>query len=201
MLHSNQVQIAVIKNSRFAVEERNGNMSFNLTMMAKPFKKRPVDWLRFKPAQEYLTELSKVSKSTLADLVEVRKGGTPELAGTWANDYRIAMRFAQWLDPNFSIAVDELVFKILTKQVEVAVAPEKYGVKAVIFEGRPVYPYTDMVTALGGSARGGTTTRRAKFPLHFVKLYGRNFITPHYADLLAGYYRWKNAQTRLEFGG
>lgn len=197
----NELQIAVINDARFAYEERNGNMSFNLTMMAKPFGKRPADWLKSQPTIEYLSKLSVMSRIVTADLLEVRQGGIPERQGTWANDYRIAIRFAQWLDVGFAIAVDELVFKYFTKQIHVARADAKHGVSPIIHEGRPLYPYTDIVRALGGSTRSSASRRKAKYPNHFVILFGRNFITPQYVDLLAGYYNYRNAQLALNFGG
>lgn len=212
MKTNNEMQVVHLNNHHFAVEERNGNMSFNLTQMAKPFgtSKKPANWLRSQPAQEYIEALSKAHirdladsvshKITLADLVEVRKGGTPELAGTWTTDYRIAMRFAQWLDPKFSIMVDELIFKVLTRQVAIATAPDKYGVKAMLWDGRAIYPYTEILRSLEASTRGSSSRRRNKFPNHFVKLFGRNFITAEFADILHGYYKWKNAQLKLNFG-
>lgn len=113
------MQMVVVNDKRFAVEERNGNISFNLTMMAKPFGKRPVDWLKSQSTVEYLRILSNVSGITFADLVQVREGAPHLGGGTWANDYRIAVRFAQWLDMGFAIAVDDLVYKLLTKQAMV----------------------------------------------------------------------------------
>lgn len=196
----NEVQIAVINDSRFAVEERNGNLSFNLTMMAKPFGKTPRDWRKTDEAKRYLEEMSVRMKIPTADLLEVRQGGTPEKQGTWANDYRIAVRFAQWLDVSFAIAVDELVFKYFTKQMAVAKVEPKYGVMPIILEGKPMYQYTEIVKALGGSATAGYESRRRNFPKHFAKAFGRNFITAEYADLLAGYYNYRNAQLRLTFG-
>lgn len=198
----NELRVVMINDRRFAVEERNGNISFNLTMMAKPFGRQnsPGNWLRTEESKRYLKAFAVMRKCDTADLLEVRQGGTPEKQGTWATDYRIAMRFAQWLDPDFAIAVDELVFNVLTRQAAVAHAPLKYGVSAVIHDGMPLYPYADIVRALGGSARGGTQWRRAKFPQHFRKLFGRNFITPQYADLLASYYSYRQAQLSLDFG-
>ncbi len=109
------MQMVVVNDKRFAVEERNGNISFNLTMMAKPFGKRPVDWLKSQSTVEYLRILSNVSGITFADLVQVREGAPHLGGGTWANDYRIAVRFAQWLDMGFAIAVDDLVYKLLSR--------------------------------------------------------------------------------------
>lgn len=197
----NELQIVVINDSRFAVEERNGNLSFNLTQMAKPFGKTPRDWRKTDEAQRYLDEMSVRMKIPTADLLEIRQGGTPEKQGTWANDYRIAIRFAQWLDVGFAIAVDELVFKYFTKQMAIAKAEPKHGIAPIIHEGKPLYPYTDIVRALGGSTRSSASKRRARQPQHFAKLFGRNFVTSHYVDLLAGYYNYRNAQLRLNFGG
>ena len=195
------LEVVRLDNHKFAIEERNGNISFNLTMMGKPYQKRPADWLKYQPAQEYLNELSVVSKIVTADLLEVRQGGTPERQGTWTNDYRVAIEFARWLNPKFSIAVNELVFKILTKQVSIAKADAKHGVSPMIWDGRPLYAYTDMLRALGGSTRTSASKRKARHPQHFVKIFGRNFVTSHYVDLLAGYYTYRNAQLVLNFGG
>lgn len=46
------------------------------------------------------------------DLIIVRYGGRKGEAGTWCTDYRIAMRFAQWLDARFSVKVDTLLVRI-----------------------------------------------------------------------------------------
>ena len=46
--------------------------------MAKKFGKRPVDWLQNAQTTDYLEELSKVRKSTLADLLRVTKNGNEE---------------------------------------------------------------------------------------------------------------------------
>lgn len=51
------------------------NVMVNANEMAKPFCKRPVDWMQNQQTKEFLAELSKVRKSTLADLVSVVKGG------------------------------------------------------------------------------------------------------------------------------
>jgi hypothetical protein len=139
------IQIFNVEHNDFAAEVVNGNVSVNLTQMAKPFgkSKRPVEWLRTREAREYITALiayksmqnSRVGKSTLTDtqgveskvgkstllrktkltdgLITVKNGGAPGEHGTWAHDYRLVMRFAQWLSPEFSIKVDELLVGLL----------------------------------------------------------------------------------------
>ncbi|MBV6879121.1 KilA-N domain-containing protein [Epilithonimonas sp. FP105] len=62
--------------------------------MAKPFGKRPVDYLQNQQSQQFIKELSKVRKSTLTDLVKVTKGGNNP--GTWMHE-DLAIEFARWL--------------------------------------------------------------------------------------------------------
>ena len=108
------LELVKVNGSRFAAEVVRGNARVNLSQMAKPFGKRVRDWLRTDEAQEYLYAISDAQKCASADLLEVRKGGDPLEQGTWCRDYRIALRFAQWLSPEFSIKVDEAILGLLT---------------------------------------------------------------------------------------
>ena len=103
-----------VNQSRFAAEILCGNARVNLTQMAKPFGKTPKDWLRTDEAQRYLEAVAVWQKCLTTDLVEIRQGGSPENQGTWCNDYRIALRYAQWLSPEFSILVDETMLRLLS---------------------------------------------------------------------------------------
>ena len=108
------LQMVEIDHNQFAIELVNGNVRVNLTQMAKYFglNKRPDRWLRSDDARSYIRALRDVQKCTSTDLLIVKKGGTNQ--GTWCTDYRIAMRFAQWLNPMFAIKVDELLVNLLT---------------------------------------------------------------------------------------
>lgn len=86
------------------------NVMVNATQMAKPFEKRPIDWLQNQSSIEYLNELSKVRKSTLADLVQVTKGGNN--SGTWMHE-DVAMEFARWLSPAFAIWCNDRIKELL----------------------------------------------------------------------------------------
>lgn len=66
------------------------NVMVNATEMAKSFDKRPIDWLQNQSTTEFLDELSKVRKSTLAELVQVTKGGSTP--GTWMHE-DVALEF------------------------------------------------------------------------------------------------------------
>lgn len=111
-----RLELVKVNQSRFAAEIFSGNASINLTQMAKPFGKsaKPDNWLRTDEAKRYIKAISVSQKCDTADLVEVRQGGSPENQGTWCKDYRIALRFAQWLSPEFSIMVDEAMLRLLS---------------------------------------------------------------------------------------
>ena len=105
---------------RFAAEVLEGNARINLTQMSQPFGRscRPGNWLKTDEAQRYLHAISVATKIATADLLEVRQGGDPLEQGTWCRDYRIALRFAQWLSPEFSIKVDEVILGLLMRRDE-----------------------------------------------------------------------------------
>ena len=108
-----QLSVLNFHGSNITFEEINGKMMINATQMAKPFRKRPVEWLRFQQAQDLLKALSKVRNHTSADLQVVRKGGNPQLQGTWFHE-DVALLFAQWLSPEFYIACNDKLKELLT---------------------------------------------------------------------------------------
>jgi hypothetical protein len=139
------IQLAEVDRKAFAIEVKDGNIRFNLTEMGKNFGARPVLWLRTEESKSYIECLSKVQKCTPSDLLEVIHGGRPHEHGTWANDYRIALEFARWLDPMFSIRANELIWKLLTRQA--VVAEPIAGVWPVIQNGRVGYPRKEILEA------------------------------------------------------
>lgn len=88
----------------------------NATEMAKPFGKRPIDWLKYQQSQDYINALSEVRNITLADLVRVTKGGNN--SGTWMHE-DVALEFARWLSPQFAIWCNDRIKELM-----------KYGVTA-----------------------------------------------------------------------
>lgn len=163
-----------VDHSKFAVEVINGNVRVNLTQMAKQFRKRPADWLRTEESESYLSKLAVTQKCVTTDLLQVRQGGRNQ--GTWAFDYRIAMRFAQWLDPYFSILVDDLLVKLLTGE-KLVVEPFR-DVPALVDNGKPYFNYRQALRAIGLSTRSGAVSKRPVLhPEHFKKFFNQNFIT------------------------
>lgn len=179
------LQIAEINHHAFAVELFSGNASVNLTQMSKPFgrSKRPEVWLKTQESKDYIDSVSVALKSATVDLVKVKRGGGPGMQGTWCYDYRIAMRFAQWLSTDFAIAVDDLLVRLLTKQA--IFAHEFNGVPPVAYGGKLWYNYLDVLESLGYSRRSGSVAkRRQQAPGQFSKFYGRNFVTFGYCNFL-----------------
>ena len=120
-----RLELVKVNQSRFAAEIFSGNASINLTQMSQPFGRsfRPGNWLKTEEAQRYIKAIAVATNRATADLVEVRQGGSPENQGTWCKDYRIALRFAQWLSPEFSIMVDEAMLQLLSGKSMVASRP------------------------------------------------------------------------------
>jgi len=186
-----RLEVVKINHSSFAAEILRGNANVNLTQMAKPFgeHKKPAKWLRTDEAKEYLDAIAVGLKCPTADLLQVRQGGTPDKQGTWCTDYRIAMRFAQWLNPLFSIAVDDVLVKLIFGEAQLTEPIN--GVEPLIYGGKMWYNYRDALRSMGASTRGSTSRRKSKSPGHFKVIYGQNFITSEYFRLLTGYYSYR----------
>jgi hypothetical protein len=104
----------------------NGDVILNATLMAKPYGKLVKDWLVLKQTQEYIKALiiSREGNSPngdyqiLTDFTNIPgytrtvQGGKPDEQGTWMHR-KIAIRFAQWLNPNFAIWVDNKIEDLL----------------------------------------------------------------------------------------
>lgn len=88
----------------------------NATKMAKPFGKRPVDWLNLSSAKEFLKALSDVRKSDITSMVITKKGNYSDGSGqgTWFHE-DVAIEFARWLSPVFAIWCNDRIKELLTK--------------------------------------------------------------------------------------
>lgn len=86
------------------------NVMVNATEMAKPFGKQPIRWLETSQSKDYINELSKLRKRSLADLVQVKRGG--DHPGTWMHE-DVALEFARWLSPRFGIWCNDVVKGLL----------------------------------------------------------------------------------------
>lgn len=111
--------------NQVSFSKENGVM-VNATQMAKPFGKRPNDWLLLPSTKEFLEALSITRKSGNADYQAVitRKGGlNPEEGGTWLSE-DAAIEFARWLSPKFAIWCNDRIKELMRNGV--AVLPKDY---------------------------------------------------------------------------
>ena len=93
----------------------------NATEMAKPFGKRPVDWLRLPTTQEFLKQLCEVRKSDITPevgkshngfVVTVKGGNDRTAQGTWLHE-DMALEFARWLSPAFAIWCNDRIKELM----------------------------------------------------------------------------------------
>lgn len=176
-----------------AFEEIEGKMMVNATQMAKPFGKQPIEWLRFQQAKDLIETVSKVRNHTLADLQVVKRGGNNP--GTWFHE-DVALFFAQWLSPDFYLACNTKLKELLTKQS--LNLPPKHNVSPIVHEGQLLYPYAEVIHSLAKGTSPSASRRKKKYPQYFFKVFGRNFITETYFDLLKGFYDYKQASNQIK---
>lgn len=88
----------------------NGDLRVNATEMAKPFDKRPIDYLRLPSTNELIK--AKVRKSHIDgnQLVRTERGGSNP--GTWFHE-DIALDFAQWLSVDFRLWCNDRIKELL----------------------------------------------------------------------------------------
>ncbi len=80
------------------------------TEMAKPFGKRPNDFLSAKSTQELISSLSAKTGISATALVVVNQGGNNQ--GTWLHE-DLALIFAQWLSPTFYLWCNDRIKELM----------------------------------------------------------------------------------------
>ena len=91
--------------------ESDGYVS--LTDMARATGKQFKHWNENKSTKAYLEALSSVVGIPATELMDVIQGGIPENQGTWAHR-KVALRFAQWCNPEFAVWVDFQIDELMT---------------------------------------------------------------------------------------
>ena len=107
----NSLTIFEYNGNPVSFKKEEGRIMINATVMAQNYNKSAKDFLKTGPTREYLDKLSERTGILSTDLVQVTKGGDVTSQGTWM-EQRVAVRFAQWLDADFAIWVDERVIEL-----------------------------------------------------------------------------------------
>lgn len=114
-------------NVTFKTED--GVVYVNATEMSKQFGKRPSKWLELPSAKEFLSALQTIRKSdSLIKTIEGKNGGT------WMHE-DVAIEFARWLSPAFSIWCNDKIKELLTTgkaEIRTCVQPQTKGQELVL---------------------------------------------------------------------
>lgn len=106
----------------FRLSDGQGVM-INATEMAKPFGKRPVDYLRLPSTSELLAAIVRKSHICQDQLVVAVKGSPKHGGGTWMHE-EVAIDFAQWLSVEFRLWVNDRIRELM--RWGITATPEMY---------------------------------------------------------------------------
>lgn len=89
-----------------------GKTMINATQMARSFGKLPAEWLRLAATQEFREALVQRGESvSLESQIMTTRGNT---GATWIEE-SLAMEFARWLSPDFSVWCNNRIQELVTK--------------------------------------------------------------------------------------
>ena len=110
------MEVLNYENHNISFDLSNTDVMVNATQMAKPFGKLVGSFLRLKEIKQYISliELRYADSHNGNDYkaLKVIQGGNPKLQGTWMCK-KLALRFAQWLSPEFALWVDDKIEELL----------------------------------------------------------------------------------------
>lgn len=86
------------------------SVMINATQMAKPFDKRPIDYLRLPSTNELINAIVRKSHIAENQLVITERGGLNP--GTWLHE-DVALDFAQWLSVDFRLWCNDRIKELL----------------------------------------------------------------------------------------
>jgi hypothetical protein len=84
----------------------------NATEMAKPFGKRPIDYLRLPSTNELIGAIVRKSHISENQLIISKQGSTENGGGTWLHE-DVAIDFAQWLSVDFRLWCNDRIKELL----------------------------------------------------------------------------------------
>ena len=92
------------------IQQRIMDGYINATALCKACNKNLADFARLKTTKEFLEELSSDMGIPISTLIQIVRGGHPQLQGTWVHP-QVAINLAQWASPKFAVAVSKWVFE------------------------------------------------------------------------------------------
>jgi hypothetical protein len=158
----------------------NKGIKVNVTEFAKAFPDKNLSTIiNSQEIKEYVEKLSEIKNFSSADLLEVRKGGTPDKQGTWAHEM-VALRVAQKLSTEFAIMVDTKIRELLTRGVT------KLTPSATLKVGERMFmSYRGALVALGVEYKQQRLAAFiGGFPTEFAKWNGAWYMSESFYDML-----------------
>ncbi|WP_341702038.1 KilA-N domain-containing protein [Ferrovibrio sp.] len=93
-----------------SVDQRAHDGYVNATALCQASGKMLGHYLETKATQAFLTELSADIGIPISELVQIVKGGPPQMQGTWVHP-QVAINLGQWASPKFAVLVSKWVFE------------------------------------------------------------------------------------------
>ena len=87
---------------------------FNATEAAAKFGRRVDVWLKSNETRDYIAALCEISNTTEKGYLKTKRGAG---GGTWLHP-KLAVRFAQWLDPRFAVWCDAQIDGLLRDKTD-----------------------------------------------------------------------------------
>ena len=100
-----------------SIDQRANDGYVNATALCKAVNKQFNDYYRLKVTSLFLKELSSETGIPVSGLVQVIKGGEPQIQGTWVHP-QVAINLGQWASPKFAVLVSKWVFEWATGDVK-----------------------------------------------------------------------------------
>lgn len=103
-------EVFIYNNAPITFQLGNGDVMVNATEMAKPFNKRPNDYLGLPSTNELVNAITRKFGIDENQLVTTVRGGNN--SGTWLHE-DIALDFAQWLSVDFKLWCNDRLKELL----------------------------------------------------------------------------------------
>jgi hypothetical protein len=94
----------------FSISQRAHDGYVNATALCRAAGKLFADYQRLNTTLEFLRELNFVMGIPITELIQIVKGGYPELQGTWVHP-QVAIHLGQWASPKFAVQVSKWIFE------------------------------------------------------------------------------------------
>lgn len=108
----------------------NGIKSINMTQMAKPFGKKPKDFLKTDQTQAFISALSRGENIPPDEIVTTISGF--DNPGTWGHEL-LALKFAGWLSPEFEVWMMNIVIGVIESKPAI-LKPDPHAILRSQFE-------------------------------------------------------------------